>query len=67
MVQKLKVFVVEDEPLYREMLSITLTEELRCDVRGVYSEAGLVLRAIGNVDAHVAVLDIQIPGSVNGF
>lgn len=65
--QKLKVLIVEDEPLYREMLSIALTEKLQCEVTGVYSDAESVLERIDAVDAHVATLDIQVPGPVNGF
>lgn len=64
---QLRVIVVEDEPLYRDMLILALADEYQFEVVAEYSDSESVLSEIETIDAHVATLDIRIPGPINGF
>ncbi len=66
MLPVVKVLVVEDEPLYREMLTITLSSDPEIQIVASYSTADEVLANIDQLAFDVAVLDIQMPGSMNG-
>jgi len=63
----LKLVVVEDERLCRELSNVVLAGACKFEATAVYVNASTVLEGIHELDADVAVLDIQIPGSINGF
>jgi len=63
---EVKVLVVEDEPLFRDMLRITLSTDPDIHVVGCYDNAGDVLGQLHDLNFDVAILDIQIKGDMNG-
>src|SRR5690606_35399549 len=63
----LKLVVVEDERCCRELSNVVLAGACKFEATAVYVNASTVLEGIHELDADVAVLDIQIPGSINGF
>lgn len=62
-----KVLIVEDEPLFREMLEVTLNVDPELEVAGAFTSAEEVLSLLDDLHFDVATLDIQLPGSVNGY
>lgn len=72
-VDKLQVLLIEDEPLYRDMLrcSLSLSDEIH--VWGAFSKGEEALEALethlsdtpGTI--HAAVIDFQLPGEWNGL
>jgi len=65
-VLQVKVVVVEDEPLFREMLEISLATDPEISIVGSYSSAADVLAELDSLSFDVAILDIQIEGKMNG-
>lgn len=63
---QVKVLIVEDEPLFREMLTITLSGDEDIQIVASYSNAADVLADLDTLSFDVAVLDIQIEGDMNG-
>lgn len=63
---QVNVLVVEDEPLFRDMLRITLATDPEITVVGTYDNAADVLADLDNLQFDVAILDIQIKGDMNG-
>lgn len=64
---QVNVLVVEDEPLFRDMLRITLSTDPEITVVGTYDNAADVSANLGNLHVDVAILDIQIKGDMNGY
>lgn len=64
---RLKVLVVEDEPLYREMLSLALSQDAGIQVVAAVGDAESALKAARQWQPDVATLDIEIIGSMNGI
>lgn len=60
------VVIVEDEDLYRDLLRIGLAQQPRLEVRGVFRDAATALAAIPTLQPRVALLDIELPGGMNG-
>lgn len=60
------VAIVEDEDLYRDLLRIGLAQQPRLEVRGVFRDAATALAAIPALQPRVALLDIELPGDING-
>ncbi len=60
------VVIVEDEDLYRDLLRIVLAQQPRLEVRGVFRDAATALAAVPALEPRVALLDIELPGSMNG-
>lgn len=63
----LKVLVVEDEPLYREMLTLALSQDEGIQVVAAVADAESALQAAEYRRPDVATLDIEISGSMNGI
>ncbi|MBO8142041.1 MAG: response regulator transcription factor [Firmicutes bacterium] len=61
-----KVLVVEDEHLFREMLAITLSTDPEIQIVASYSNAADVLADLDTLSFNVAILDIQLGGEMNG-
>ena len=66
-VAAVKVLVVEDEPLFRDMLAITLSTDPEIETVASYANAADVLANLGKLAFDVAILDIQIEGDTNGL
>jgi DNA-binding NarL/FixJ family response regulator len=58
--------LVEDEPLYRHMLSVALAQYPQFEVVGDFGGTDEALGAASKLDPQVAVLDIELPGTTNG-
>jgi DNA-binding NarL/FixJ family response regulator len=65
--QKIKLVLVEDEGLFRDLLRIVLSQHPRFEVLGSYADADSALSAIPSLKPDVALLDIELPGSLNGI
>jgi len=65
-VSQVSVVVVEDEPLFREMLAIALSTDPEIRIAGSFSNAADVLAAANALSFDVAILDIQLEGHMNG-
>ena len=63
----LKILIVEDEPLFREMLRHTLDAEPGLDVVGVATdgESAVAMAAEKNPDA--VIMAIELPGEMDGI
>lgn len=63
----LKILIVEDEPLFREMLRHALDAEPGLDVVGVATdgESAVAMAAEKNPDA--VIMDIELPGEMDGI
>jgi len=63
----IRVVLVEDEGLYREMLATCLAGEPDLEVAGSFESADQALRAIDEIEPDVAILDFELPGSLHGI
>jgi DNA-binding NarL/FixJ family response regulator len=61
-----KIVLVEDEPLYRDLLRIALTQRPGIEVLAAYSDGDSALAAIPALQPDVAMLDIDLRSSMNG-
>ncbi len=64
--EKLRLVLVEDEPLYRDLLRIALDQRPELEVVATYGDADSALDGIPAVNPDVAMLDIDLGSSVNG-
>ena len=64
--QRIRVMVVEDEGLFRELLCSALTARPRFEVVRSFAGAAPALAAAAALRPDVAILDVQLGGSVNG-
>jgi DNA-binding NarL/FixJ family response regulator len=62
----LRLTLVEDEPLYRDLLRIALDQRPGLHVAAAYGDADAALAGIPEVKPDVAMLDIDLGGGVNG-
>ena len=62
----LRLVIVEDEDLYRDLLSTVLALDKGLEVAGSYANADTALREIPAVRPDVALLDIELGGATNG-
>jgi DNA-binding NarL/FixJ family response regulator len=65
--KELKLLLVEDEALYRDLLAMALTTHQNIQVVGAYEDGGSALAGCRNKHIDVAVLDIELPGEYNGI
>lgn len=63
---KVKVFVVDDHPIFREGLRKVIESDPRMAVVGEASDGAQALAQIRSLKPHVAVVDIHLPGT-NGL
>lgn len=64
--KELKLLIVEDEALYRDLLAMALTTP-QTKVVGAYEDGQSALAGCQNQQVDVAVLDIELPGPYNGI
>lgn len=65
-VSELNVLVVEDEPLFRQLLGLALQEDPALRVCGSFSNGEEVLEKLDRLHFDVATLDIQLAGKLSG-
>lgn len=66
MANKNSIFIVDDHPLMRKGMAMTLQSELEFDVVGQTETAEEALQQIPNLQPDIAVIDISLPG-MNGI
>jgi DNA-binding NarL/FixJ family response regulator len=66
MTQRLRLAIVEDESLYLDLLATVLRMDPDLDVIGTYAAADAALRELPALRPDIALLDIELGGSVNG-
>ncbi|HUX86110.1 MAG TPA: response regulator transcription factor [Chloroflexota bacterium] len=63
---KIKVVIVEDEGLYRDLLRVALSQHAHFQVVGAYGDGMLALESMRHLDVDVAILDIDLRSALNG-
>ncbi|MBV9119068.1 MAG: response regulator transcription factor [Chloroflexi bacterium] len=61
-----RVVLVEDEPLYRDLLRIALDQRPGIEILSAYGDAESALAEIPRLGPDVAILDIDLRSSMNG-
>ncbi|MDE3075094.1 MAG: response regulator transcription factor [Chloroflexota bacterium] len=64
---KVRVVILEDEALYRDLLRIVLSQHSRLEVVGSFGDAQAAVEEIPALEPEVAVLDIDLGGGPNGI
>lgn len=64
--QVVRVVIVEDEELYRDMLATVLAQHSEIEVAGSYRDGPSCLEDAPRVNPDVALLDIELPQGMNG-
>ncbi len=64
--RRLRLAIVEDESLYLDLLATVLGLEAGLEIVGTYADAEAALREIPRLRPDVALLDIELGGTVNG-
>lgn len=65
--EKIRLIITEDEPLFRELLLRTLSTEPRLEVVGTAEDAETAIRLSREVKPDVAIMDIELPGEMDGI
>jgi len=63
----IRVMLVEDEDLYRDLLRVVLSHQSRMDVIGSFADGESALREAEALAPQVAILDIELRGGMNGI
>ena len=64
---RIRVAVVEDEPLFRGLLQHYLSQHPRLKVVGAYADGTSALKGIVSDHPDVVTLDIELPGRMDGI
>ncbi|MGE5618827.1 MAG: response regulator [Sphingomonadaceae bacterium] len=64
---KIRVVIVEDESLYRDLLSFALAQHPRLEVVGSFADGESAVSAVSRLRPDVAMLDIELGGAMNGI
>jgi len=62
-----KVLIVDDEPLFRDLLRRTLSSEPTIEVTGTAGDAESAFRLIRETEPEVVLMDIELPGGMDGI
>lgn len=65
--EKIRLIITEDEPLFRELLLRTLSTEPRLEVVGTAEDAETAIELFRKVKPDVAIMDIELPGEMDGI
>jgi DNA-binding NarL/FixJ family response regulator len=65
--KELRVMLVEDEDLYRDLLQTALRQQPGLQVVGAFGDGPSALSTGPSLRPDVAVLDIELPGELNGI
>ena len=65
--ETMRVVIVEDEPLFRELLHHTLSAEPGLEVVGVAEEGEMAIRLAKEARPDVVLMDIELPGELDGI
>jgi DNA-binding NarL/FixJ family response regulator len=64
---RIRVALVEDEPLFRGLLQHYFSQHSRLEVVGAYADGTSALDGVLSVNADVVTLDVELPGQVDGI
>lgn len=64
---RIGLVLVEDESLYRDLLGIVLGERRELSLLGAFADSSTALRTIPSLNPRVVLLDIELPGGLNGI
>ena len=62
-----RVMMVEDEPLFRDLLTRTLTNEPGLQVVGIAEDGEAAIKLFKEVSPDVVLMDIELPGEIDGI
>ena len=65
--EKTRVLITEDEPLFREMLLQALSAEPSLEVVGTAEDAKTAIELARKTKPDVALMDIELPGEMDGI
>lgn len=65
--QPTRLLIVEDEPLFREMLTRTLTAEPGLEVVGEAADGESAVRLTRELEPDAVLMDIELPGDMDGI
>lgn len=65
--KRVRILILEDEDLFRDLLRVALSQRQRFEVVGAYAQGQDVLEAAGKLKPDVAILDIELGGQLNGI
>ena len=66
-VEKTRLVIVDDEPLFRELLRSTLSAEPGLDVVGVAGDGESAVLLAKREKPDVVIMDIEMPGKIDGI
>lgn len=64
---KTRLIIVEDHPLFRELLSVTLSTQRDLEVVGVAEDGESALKLARETKPDVILTDIELPGKMDGI
>ena len=62
-----RILIVEDEALFGELLSRTLTAEPGLEVVGMATDGAEAVRLAGELNPDAVIMDIELPGEMDGI
>jgi len=62
----LQLVIVEDESLFRDMLTLAMQQDGAIKVVGSFRDGESALAACPSLQPHAAIIDIGLPGAING-
>lgn len=65
--KRVRILILEDEDLFRDLLRVALSQRQRFEVVGAYAQGQDVLEAAEKLKPDVAILDIELGGQLNGI
>jgi DNA-binding NarL/FixJ family response regulator len=65
--EKIRLIITEDEALFRELLLRTLSTEPELEVVGTAEDAETAIKLCREVKPDVALMDIELPGEMDGI
>lgn len=64
--EHVRVLIVEDEPLFRQMLEVALGADSELEIVASFALAEEVLERLDRLAFDIALLDIHLPGEISG-
>ena len=62
-----RVLIVEDEPLFRDLLVRALSDEPSLEIVGAAPDAAIAIRLLEREDPEAVLMDIELQGEADGI